>query len=92
MVYSRAYAMLFGTMGAAVETTIGLNSMTNNLAVTMHTMRCQLMDRTLKTVKDMALSIHHHFKGTLILIATNFAYSHSKYLLLSPTGCMPQVY
>jgi len=68
-------AMLAGTMGATVEDTICLHTMTYNLTAAMGTFGRDGMDGALKTIKYVHLTITQpHLKTFIILIAADLTY------------------
>ena len=65
-------------MDATEDLPIGFDPMPNNPTVTMWTDWGQRVDRALKAIKRVMLTIHDHFKGLVILVFANFACTHTE--------------
>jgi hypothetical protein len=67
-----------GTVSATVEGVIALDTMTDYLAAAVETLRSQRVDRALKAIESMCLSVQDHFEGLVIDIATDIAFRHDR--------------
>lgn len=70
-------------MGTAEHAPATLHTVTDNSAGTMIAGRRQGLNRALKAVKGVPRTTGNQFKGLVVFIATNFAFSHKTPLLNS---------
>ncbi len=66
----------FCTMGAAVEGSICLYTMPNDLAAAVLTGRSKSGDGAFKTVEHVRPTSHEHLKGFIVLVAAHFTLCH----------------
>jgi len=74
-------SMLAGTMGTTVKDTFRFHTMTDDSAATMRAGRCQGMNRTFETIKDMRLASDPHFEAFIVHVTAYFT-SHIIRLLI----------
>ncbi len=64
---------------AAIDLPLRLFAVPNDAAAAVRAERCEVVNRALKTVKDMSASGHDHFKGLRIIVTAGFAsFFHGK--------------
>jgi hypothetical protein len=66
----------FCTMGAAVEGSICLYTMPNDLAAAVLTGRSKSGDGAFKAVEHVRPASHEHLKGLIVLVAAHFTLCH----------------
>jgi hypothetical protein len=66
----------FCTMGAAVEGSICLYTMPNDLAAAVFTGRSKSGDGAFKAVEHVRPTSHEHLKGLIVLVAAYFTLCH----------------
>ncbi len=66
----------FCTMGAAVEGSICLYTMPNDLAAAVLTGRSKSGDGAFKAVEHVRPTSHEHLKGLIVLVAAHFTLCH----------------
>jgi len=64
--------MLAGAMGTTVKDIFRFHTMTDDSAATMRTYRCQGMNGTFETIKDMRLASDPHFEAFIVHVAADF--------------------
>ncbi len=67
-------------MGATINAPVFLNPMTNDFTITVGTHRCQKINGTLETVKDVRLGTCPNFKSFVIIVSTAFTLCHTNLL------------
>ncbi len=76
-------------MGAAIEGSIGLYSMPNDLTAAVPAGRGKSSDGAFKAVEHMRPTSQEHLKGLIVLVAADFTLCHAHDLLsLLDTTCV----
>ena|SRR5919107_5475323 len=70
-------AALPGAVSAAIECAFGLDPVADDLASAMIAHRRELVDGTLEAVESVCLTRGDHLKGEIVVVAADFASSHS---------------
>jgi hypothetical protein len=78
---NRAHAFFVRAMGAAVENTVRLDTVANNLAIAMTALRCERMNGALKAVKEMRFTLHYHLDDFVVIVPAHFTFHHNSLLV-----------
>ena len=64
-------------MNTAINAAVLLNSVSDNFASAVRTMRRQGVDRALEAVEGVMLTFDHNLKRLVVFVLANFACSHT---------------
>jgi hypothetical protein len=85
-------AGFFGAMDTAIDLATSFDAVTDYLAITMGTGRCQHVNRAFEAVKGPGFSTGRNLKRLVVIVPANIALSHNASWLIS-TGfrlCAPE--
>ena len=77
-------AGFFGAMDAAINLTTSFDAVTDYLAITMGTGRCQHVNRAFEAVKGPSFSTGRNLKRLVVIASANIALSHNASWLIQP--------
>ena len=68
-------------MGAAIDRAIGLDAVPHDFAAAVGTLGRQGVDGALERVEGVALAVHFHGEGLVIVVAAQFSLRHDLFSL-----------
>ena len=72
-----------GAMHTAINLATSFNAVTDYLAITMGTGRCQHINRAFEAVEGPGFSARDNLKGLVVIVSANSAFSHNASWLIS---------
>ena len=76
-IFQSMRAGFFGAMDAAINLTASFDAVTDYLAITMGTGRCQHVNRAFEAVKGPGFSTGRNLKRLVVIVPANIALSHN---------------
>ena len=73
--------LMLGALRTTIDGPILFDTVSDYSALAMRTNRCQSVDGTLKRIKSVLATGHHHGKGLVVIVSTDVAGSHGWILL-----------
>src|SRR5436190_15836079 len=68
------------TIDAAEDLSVPFDPMADDTAIALRTNGREGVDRAFEAIKDVALSSHDDFKGLVIIVIADFAFSHTQFV------------